>query len=800
MTKYPIYLLPFLLTACTEITGEAKDASELDTGSSIPDTDPDDDAGSDSGSADTDTDTGAADDTGSGSDAVDADDDGFTVEDGDCNDEDPTIHPAAEEICDEIDNDCDEEIDEDVVPTWYLDFDSDGYGSDAFTWDGCEAPTGYVSFPTDCDDSSSLTYPGADEICDGEDNNCDGEIDEDATVTVYADSDGDGHGDPFVTMESCDTPDGYSDTPSDCDDADPLTNPDAEERCDGIDNDCDLSVDEDAVDAPTWWADEDGDGYGDPDSLTASCTAVDGWVDNSEDCDDGSSSIMPGATELCDGLDNNCDGSIDGEDSADASTWFMDRDADAYGDASTTLLACSSPSSMWISTDGDCDDFDNDVFPGAAEVCDREDNDCDGFIDEDVTATFFADADLDGFGDADSPVESCTVPLGSVADSSDCDDSRSDVHPGVEEVCNGVDDDCDGSTDEGVMTTFYVDSDDDGFGDPASAFGSCDGGIGSVELGGDCDDGDATVSPDGIEICDGLDNDCDGVTDGDDICLDIYVEFNNCGATGYQGPSQEACDDTYADTELEDEVIVTEGFQEWIVPASGRYRITALGARGASGDSSYLGGKGAEMAGTFSLLRDEVLLIVVGHQGGGQSSGSNGGGGGGSFVTTLDDEPLIIAGGGGGTRQSVSQDGCDATISENGTTASGSGTTHSCSERTSSPGEGAPASSSSWGSGGGGLYSAGGGDGSWGVGGSSYIDSARGGIGGSCGDEAAGGFGCGGQGRGCHGGGGGGGYSGGEGGRVAGGGGSYNSGSDTENTAGVGTAHGEVTIEFLGRD
>jgi hypothetical protein len=800
MTKFPLYLLPFLWTGCSEITGEDKNKGTLDTGSSIPDADPDDGEGEDSGGSDPDADdTGDMNDTGS-VDSLDADEDGFTVEDGDCNDEDASIHPAAEEVCDHIDNDCDEEIDEDVVPTWYLDFDSDGYGSEAFTWDDCEAPTGYVSFPTDCDDSSALTYPGADEICDGEDNNCDGEIDEDATVTVYGDADGDGHGDPSAPMESCTTPPGYSDTPSDCDDSDPMTNPDADERCDGIDNDCDATIDEDATDATTWWADEDGDGYGDPESSADFCTADVGWVDNNEDCDDRASSVMPGATELCDGFDNNCDGSIDGDDSIDATIWFIDRDADAYGDSSRTLMACTPPSSMWISIDGDCDDFDNDVHPGATELCDHEDNDCDGFIDERVTATFYADADLDGYGDVDSPVESCTVPLGSVADHSDCDDSRSEIHPGAEEVCNGVDDDCDDITDEGVMTTFYADMDEDGFGDPSTAYGACDAGVGSVESGGDCDDEDSTVNPDGIEICDGVDNDCDGIADGEDICLDIYADFNNCSATGWAGPSQADCDSAYAETDIDGDVIVMDGFQEWIVPASGEYRITALGARGASGDPGYLGGKGTQMAGTFSLLRDEVLIITVGQKGGGQSSGSNGGGGGGSFVTTVDDEPLIIAGGGGGTRQSVSQDGCDATVSENGTTASGSETTHSCSERTSTPGDGAPASSASWGSGGGGLYSVGGNDGTYGIGGSSFLDSAQGGHGGGCGDEAAGGFGCGGQGRGCHGGGGGGGYSGGEGGRVAGGGGSYNSGSDTDNSAGVGIDHGRITIEFLGRD
>ena len=107
--------------------------------------------------------------------------------------------------------------------------------------------------------------------------------------------------------------DGYCDD-VDCDVGDPEVHPGAEEICDGLDNDCDAEVDEaDAVDATTWYLDADSDGYGDPDSGTPACDEGPGWVgqENATDCDDGDASSYPGATERCDGVDNDCDGVAD---------------------------------------------------------------------------------------------------------------------------------------------------------------------------------------------------------------------------------------------------------------------------------------------------------------------------------------------------------------------------------------------------------------------------------------------------------------------------------------------------------
>ncbi len=129
--------------------------------------------------------------------------------------------------------------------------------------------------------------------------------------------------------------------------------------------------------------------------------------------------------------------------------------------------------------------------------------------------TFFLDADGDGYG-GDEAVSACEAPEGYVAQSTDCDDQDPDAHPDGSEVCDGADNDCDGDVDEDASdaTTFYVDSDGDGFGDDASTVIACELGDGLAEVGGDCDDTEAAAFPGATEVCDGVDNDCDGETDG----------------------------------------------------------------------------------------------------------------------------------------------------------------------------------------------------------------------------------------------------------------------------------------------
>jgi len=151
----------------------------------------DDDSGGD------DDDTSGDDDTAAG---PDADGDGFvalSAGGSDCNDDDPTIHPGAVELCDGIDNNCNGVVDGDnpggALP-WYPDADADGYGNPQFEVSACEAPDGYVGNADDCDDQAGHSYPGAEEICDGSDNDCDDNIDEGVQLTWYQDSDSDGYG------------------------------------------------------------------------------------------------------------------------------------------------------------------------------------------------------------------------------------------------------------------------------------------------------------------------------------------------------------------------------------------------------------------------------------------------------------------------------------------------------------------------------------------------------------------------------------------------------------------------------
>ncbi|MBD3868666.1 MAG: FG-GAP repeat protein, partial [Acidobacteria bacterium] len=369
------------------------------------------------------------------------DGDNYSTCQGDCEDTDPTINPGATEItCDSIDQNCNGIADD--TP------DTDG---DTFT------------VCTDCDDANAAVYPGAAEVCDGVNNDCD---------------DPSWPGTTGGIEEDLDT-DNYSVCQGDCVDTNPAINPGAAEIfCDTIDQNCNGLAD----DSP----DVDGDTY----------SVCDG------DCNDTNPAINPGATEItCDLEDQNCNGDIDED---------PDADIDGYG-------RCS----------GDCDDADPAINPGAAEIfCDSIDQNCNGFEDDAPltdtdgdTYTYCLDCD-----DTDPAInpgaaeitcngidENCNGPADDTRDLDDdtysvcvdCDDTDPAINPGAAEItCNGIDDNCNGADDEAPD----VDGD---------TYGLCSG---------DCDDSDPAINPGAAELtCNGIDENCNGTADdAPDVDGDTY--------------------------------------------------------------------------------------------------------------------------------------------------------------------------------------------------------------------------------------------------------------------------------------
>ncbi len=547
-------------------------------------------------------------------DCVDLDDDGDGVVDtSDCKSLDTTVYPGAFEVCDTVDQDCDGNLietfanfDGDALPDC-ADLDDDDDGS----LDGA-----------DCGPLNKTVYPGAPESqCDTIDSNCNGSIlDGDGTL----DTDGDGTFD-------CNDPDDDDDlTPdlSDCAPLDKNVHPGALEVCDLIDQDCDGNLVEgftntdgdtqpDCVDV-----DDDGDGSLDAadcaptlktvfpgaveacDAIDSDCDLdfVDGYPDfdgdksadcidlnddndpspDAVDCDDANAAIYPGAIELCDNLDSDCDKSLvdaftdtdkdavpdcidpdddddaeaDGTDcaplnkavnhsivevcnnvdddcsgvvddgyAADASTWYLDADKDGIGVSSGVTSACKQPTG-YASVAGDCNDADKNVKPGAGETCDGRDEDCDGAIDDKDADSppvdgldWYFDADSDTYGDPANAVIACVQPDGAtdLSQALDCDDTNTDVNPSATELCNNaVDDDCDGVVDNSTGNVdWWPDVDHDGAGDEnATPTSDCEPpGPDFVQNGDDCDDTNPDVSPTSSERPgNGLDDDCDPST------------------------------------------------------------------------------------------------------------------------------------------------------------------------------------------------------------------------------------------------------------------------------------------------
>jgi hypothetical protein len=304
--------------------------------------------------------------------------------DEDCDDSNAAINPAAKDECNFIDDDCDRFVDEDGPPLqiWFDD-DGDGYGDPTRSpFLACAVSSNQATNSDDCDDDDAAINPAAKDVCNFVDDDCDRFIDEDGPpLQIWFDDDGDGYGDPTRSpFLACAVSSNQATNSDDCDDDDAAINPAAKDVCNFVDDDCDRFIDED-IPPLTLWFDDDGDGYGDAHSSAfTACVASSGQVENGDDCDDGDAAVNPGATDVCNLGDDDCDGLVDEDDLPDK-VW-PDLDGDGHGDgAYTASIACTVPSG-YAASDDDCDDGDASISPSATEVCNDEDDDCNGVVDD----------------------------------------------------------------------------------------------------------------------------------------------------------------------------------------------------------------------------------------------------------------------------------------------------------------------------------------------------------------------------------------------------------------------------------
>jgi hypothetical protein len=215
------------------------------------------------------------------------------------------------------------------------------------------------------------------------------------------------------------------------------------ETCNGVDDDCDGVIDN-GLPVKTFFKDEDGDGFG-SNATASGCQAPEGYVEKGNDCVDTNAAINPGAAELCNEVDDNCNGTVD--EGVQKPVWYRDSDGDGYGSTQQTV-ACFKPDGF-VADAGDCVDANPNIYPGANEVCNAIDDNCDFQVDEGLPkVNVYKDVDGDGFGGINAqPKQSCLIngtdaPADYALTNDDCDDSKSTVFPNAPELCDGVLNNC----------------------------------------------------------------------------------------------------------------------------------------------------------------------------------------------------------------------------------------------------------------------------------------------------------------------------------------------------------------------
>lgn len=354
---------------------------------------------------------------------------------------------------------------------YYADADGDGYGAAADPGTVyCTPPSGYVINNTDCNDANAGIKPGAQEVCDAGDidEDCDG-LNDDADPSVtgkimyYVDADHDTYGSAAAAGTGyCNPPAWYTTNHTDCNDANAAIKPGAQEICDAndVDEDCDgLADDADAsvTGKLKYYIDADHDAFGTTaGSGTYYCNPPAWYTTNHSDCNDANANIRPNAQEICDvnDVDEDCDGLSDDADPSVTGklTYYPDADHDNFGSSSAAGIAYCNPPAWNLTNNSDCNDLSASIFPGAAEMCNGVDDDCDVLIDDNAGIPYYADADNDGYGNAAMFIISCSAPNGYVANSADCNDQNVSVNPGAADICDGIDNNCNGIVDENAIS------------------------------------------------------------------------------------------------------------------------------------------------------------------------------------------------------------------------------------------------------------------------------------------------------------------------------------------------------------